>query len=43
MLYKKGHYIAPKGYFIVEISTMSDSLFISAHSVVGPDTFLLHL
>jgi hypothetical protein len=43
VLYKKGHYIAPKGYFIVEISTQSDSLFISANSIVSPDTFLLHL
>jgi hypothetical protein len=41
VLYKKGHNIEPKGYYIVEISTELTELFVAAFSVVGPESFLI--
>jgi hypothetical protein len=43
VLYKRSHLIEPKGYFVVEISTLFDELFITAFSVVRSDTYLLRL
>ncbi len=43
VLYKRSHLIEPKGYFVVEISTLLDELFITAFSVVRSDTYLLKL
>ena len=42
VIYKRGHTIDPKGFFIVEISTVDTSLFITAYSAVGPESFVLH-
>jgi hypothetical protein len=39
VLYKRGHHIEPKGYFIVEISSELSTLFITAFSAVGPESF----
>lgn len=41
VLYKRGHHIEPKGYFIVEISSELSTLFITAFSAVGPESFVL--
>jgi hypothetical protein len=43
VVYKRSHLIEPKGYFIVEISTLLDELFVTAFSVVRSDTYLLKL
>jgi len=42
-MYKRSHLIEPKGYFIVEISTLHDELLITAFGVVRSDTYLLKL
>jgi len=31
-----------KGFFIVEISTQTDQLHISAFSILGPQTYLIN-
>jgi len=43
VIYKKGHNIYPKGYFIVEISSEMNKLYIAAFSTVNHESFLLHL
>ena len=43
VLYKRGHTIQPKGYFIVEMSTEMGKLYIAAYSAIGPESFLIHL
>lgn len=42
VLYKKGHKIEPRDFYIVEISTESDSLYIAAYSVTSSESFLIH-
>lgn len=41
VIYKKGQIVAPKDYFIVEISTEHDQLFVAAYSVINNESFLL--
>ena len=41
VLYKRGHHIEPKGYFIVEISSELSTLFVTAFSAVGPESFVV--
>ncbi len=43
VLYKRGHNIEPKGYFIVEISKDKRSLFIAAFNSYGPESYLMTL
>jgi hypothetical protein len=42
VLYKKGRQIA-KGYFIIEISSNNDFMFIAAYDVESPESFLIEL
>ena len=42
MIYKRGHTIDPKGFYIVEISTANQSLYVAAYSAVGPESFVIH-
>lgn len=41
MIYKRGHHIEPKGFFVVEISSVMNSLYIAAYSAVGPESFVI--
>ncbi len=41
VLYKRGHNIEPKGYFIVEISKDKRTLFIAAFNSYGPESYLM--
>jgi hypothetical protein len=42
VIYKRGHEIEPKGFFVVEISSAMQSLYIVAYSAVGPESFVIH-
>jgi hypothetical protein len=42
VIYKRGHQIEPKGFYVIEISSAMQSLFIAAYSAVGPESFVLH-
>ena len=41
VIYKRGHTIDPKGYFVVEISTALNSLYVCAYSAVGPESYVV--
>lgn len=43
VLYKKGKQMGGKGYFIVEISSNNDSLYIAAYDVESPESLLIQL
>lgn len=42
VLYKKGKQIG-KGYYIIEISSNNDYMFIAAYDVESPESFLIEL
>lgn len=42
VLFKKGKQLG-KGYYIVEISSNNDSLYIAAYDVESPESFLIEL
>jgi hypothetical protein len=41
--YKKGHHIEPKGFFVVEISTLGSQLFIAALSTYNSECYALRI
>jgi len=41
VIYKRGHTIDPKGFFVVEVSTAFNSLYVCAYSAVGPESFVV--
>ena len=43
MLYKKGKQLDDRGYYIVEISTNNDTLFIAAYDVESPESLLIQI
>lgn len=43
VLYKKGHQLGKKGYYIVEISSNNDFLFIAAYDLESTESFLIEL
>ena len=43
VLYKKGKQLGNKGYYIVEISSNNDYMFIAAYDVESPESYLIEL
>jgi len=43
VLYKKGKQLDDRGYYIVEISTNNDTLFVAAYDVESPESLLIQI